>query len=441
MAHSNMSRANALLAWLLVLFILATPLGLGGNRPQFWLINFGALALIASLYLWRAARSGSDFARPDAIAPGGAALWVLAIAYPSVIILSAALRGLGGADVAWVTEGFGLLRVLSYLLFGWLCLQALRNERRARVTARAAVAGLAALAAYGLLAVETPEYLLYEKLSYDGVATGPFVNRNSFATFLALSAALSLALALTPGSSGRRRARTQANPLNLDKIIGGALAFAPVPLFLATCLLTGSRMGLFVTFLGLAVVAMLGSRATRTGRVALAGLLAASAIALVLAFTLLFGQTTFDRLGSTGASADVRWSLYATVTDMISAAPLLGHGFDSFPEAYRQFHAPPVSVDLRWDQAHNTYLELWSELGLLAGSVPILICLSALALLWGRIREGGRPMGYPAAGIAAIAIGAVHSLVDFSLEMPANVYLFIFLIALGLAPRAREGAR
>jgi len=35
----------------------------------------------------------------------------------------------------------------------------------------------------------------------------------------------------------------------------------------------------------------------------------------------------------------------------------------------------------------------------------------------------------------------VHSLVDFSLEMPANVYLLIFICALGLAPREKGRQR
>jgi len=40
--------------------------------------------------------------------------------------------------------------------------------------------------------------------------------------------------------------------------------------------------------------------------------------------------------------------------------------------------------------------------------------------------------------VGCLALGAVHSLVDFSLEMPANVYLLIFICALGLAPRERS---
>jgi len=435
MAQSRMSLANSWATWLLLAFVLVAPFGLGGNRPQFWLINLGALALIAAAFLALSAPSSGRLARP---AGRVRALSLLAIAYPALILLWSLAGWAFGSGAAWATTAFGLARIASYLLFAWLCAQALRSGRRAHVAARLCVAGLSAIAAYGMVSAGNPEMLLYEKLQYDGFATGPFVNRNSFATFLAMGATLSLALALNPVRETRRRGRTQANPLKLDRLLGGALAFAPVPLFLSAVLLTGSRMGLFATLVGMVTVAATSGRLKSASRATLAGLIALAALALLAAFALTFGQATFERLGSTGASADVRGSLYVNVLRMIADAPLLGHGLDSFPRAYQAYHAAPVSADLRWDQAHNTYLELWSELGLILGSVPMIICLLALGALWARARgEDDRRARLASAGVGCLALGAVHSLVDFSLEMPANVYLLIFICALGLAPRER----
>lgn len=442
MAKSRLSRANRSLAWLLLLFVALSPLGLGGNRPWFWLLNLGGLLLIAASYLFMAARSSGSLSRPT---PELRLLAWLGLAYPLLILALALLQSALGQDVAWVTLSFGLARVGSYALFGYLCFQAYRNPKRADFAAKGAVVVLAGYAAYGLLAINNPEILLYDRdaipgLGYNGVATGPFINRNSFATYLAMAGALSLALALSPRGQERRKARTQSNPLNLDTLIGGLLSFAPVPLFLSAALLTGSRMGLFVTFLGLITVFLLSGRGAKLGYGGLAALLTTGAVALIAAFTYLFGETTFDRLGSTGQSADVRWELYQSVIDMVRAAPLLGHGFDSFPQAYRLFHVAPVSADLRWGQAHNTYLELWAELGLILGSVPLLItAIAGLRLLPRALDRDGRTRGLASAGLASIAIGAVHSIVDFSLEMPANVYMMIFIIMLALSPVTKGG--
>lgn len=439
MAKSRMSLANSTATWLLVAFVLIAPLGLGGNRPHFWLLNLGALSFIACAFLSISASSRGALSKFEGDAKP---LAVLALAYPALIVLWSLFAPLMGSNAAWVSTAFGLARIGSYLLFAWLCAQALRSGRRATLAARACVVGLSGVAIYGLISAGNPELLLYEKLQYDGFATGPFVNRNSFATFLAMGATLSLALALSPNHDAGRKARTQANPLKLDLIIGGALAFAPVPLFLSAVLLTGSRMGLFATIVGLSAVFVTSGRLKSVGRKALAVWLTLGALALLTAFAFLFGQATFERLGSTGASADVRGNLYLNVMSMIADAPFLGHGLDSFPRAYQAFHAAPVSADLRWDQAHNTYLELWSELGIFVGSVPIIICLLALKLLWARARgAGGRNSQLASAGVGALCLGAVHSLVDFSLEMPANVYLLIFICALGLAPREKGRQR
>jgi O-antigen ligase len=120
---------------------------------------------------------------------------------------------------------------------------------------------------------------------------------------------------------------------------------------------------------------------------------------------------------------------------MIAARPLTGFGADSFPLAYEIFHRPPVPADLVWDRAHSTYLTLWAESGLVFGSLPPLAGALALALLWPR-----RQAPLAAAAIAALCLSGLHSLVDFSLEIPANLYLLLAVTGLGLgAARPAKG--
>ncbi len=148
----------------------------------------------------------------------------------------------------------------------------------------------------------------------------------------------------------------------------------------------------------------------------------------------MYGGVVFDRLGSTGLASDVRLALYDNIWNVVMQRPFTGHGFDSFELAFRTGHELPVSPDLRWQNAHNTYLELWVELGLILGSIPPLICGVILLRL---IKRGATNQytGYLAqAAVAAIVIAAVHSFVDFSLEIEANVFLFIVILGLGLAP-------
>ena len=115
---------------------------------------------------------------------------------------------------------------------------------------------------------------------------------------------------------------------------------------------------------------------------------------------------------------------------------LLGYGGGTFEVAYPLFHQLPVSPDLVWDRAHSTYLSLWAEMGVIAGSIPLLlvlwIAMEALRLYLSR-RSGDWTA--PAAAVAVIVVAALHSTVDFSLEMQANVFLFLAILATGIARR------
>jgi hypothetical protein len=78
---------------------------------------------------------------------------------------------------------------------------------------------------------------------------------------------------------------------------------------------------------------------------------------------------------------------------------------------------------------------LWSEFGLIAGSAPLLALLVVAVRL---LRRMGDDRGFPGIAIGALgglAVAAVHSLGDFSLEVPANTYLFTAMLALGLGRR------
>src|SRR5690606_20634358 len=165
-------------------------------------------------------------------------------------------------------------------------------------------------------------------------------------------------------------------------------------------------------------------------------LLAALPLAAALFVAILFGPGTLDRLGSLENDANVRGDLYAQVLSMIAARPWLGYGGGSFELAYPLFHQWPVSPDRVWDKAHSTYLSLWAELGIIAGSLPLLLLVlfgaAALRLYLARAADWAAP----AIAVAVLAVAAIHSLVDFSLEIEATACLSRAILA---RARARPG--
>ncbi|MDP7150867.1 MAG: O-antigen ligase family protein [Paracoccaceae bacterium] len=426
---------NRFLAAVILLVLLASPMMIGSNRPVFWMLNTAVLSAVTAVFLllvnFGVVKMRVSFSRWRLFGTL-AAIYLLGLVAQLVLAsVTAPERFHSPGDILT-----GLLRVVSYGCLLLLSLQVTTNVGRARKFAWGVFGVTILIAIYALVSRQVPELLFYEKDVYVDALSGPFINRNSFATYLAFGSALGTALVLRndrEDTMSQRRGR-----MDVEMVIGRLVVFVAVLLLFACILASGSRMGAFVGLLGILVPVVL--RVTQSdrssgSRQALVGL--ALAVVALLAFALVsaaYGGLVFDRLGSTGMSADVRWNLYENVFAVALQRPFLGYGFDSFELAFRMGHELPVSPDLRWQNAHNTYLELWVELGFILGSIPPFLTGLVLFRLLRRGAEN-QYSGYLAqAAVSAIIIAAIHSLVDFSLEIEANVFLFLVIIALGLAP-------
>ena len=124
---------------------------------------------------------------------------------------------------------------------------------------------------------------------------------------------------------------------------------------------------------------------------------------------------------------------------MIAANPISGTGLGTFGLAYPAFKTYG-STDI-WDQAHNDYLQLLAESGLvgfillLAGMGLFLLrhVLPVLAGPW-RLQE---PVAL-GAGLGLVTL-LFHALVDFNLQIPSNGLLFVLLGGLVVRFGGRAG--
>jgi O-antigen ligase len=428
-------RINSVISVLILFVLLMTPLMVGSNRPVFWMLNSAVLMAATAMVLFLA---GFGVLKLRVKVKRWRLISTLGAIYVAGLMLQMTLSGIwpGSEMHSQSAMLLGLLRVVSYGCILFLTLQVATNVKRARNLAWGVFGIIIVMAMYSLLSHQMPELLFYEKSEIGKVVTGPFINRNSLATYLAFGCALGTALVLRGDRQGLMR--NKRGRMDVEMVIGRLALFVAVLLMFATILTTGSRMGAFVGLLGIFIPVVLRvSQAEKASGTRQAMVSLTIAVVALLAFVIvsaMYGGVVFDRLGSTGMAADVRWSLYENIWQVVLQRPFSGHGFDSFELAFRAGHELPVSPDLRWQNAHNTYLELWIELGLLLGSIPPIICAVAIVRL---VQRGAvnQYTGYLAqAAIAAIVIAAIHSLVDFSLEIEANVFLFLVILGLGLAP-------
>lgn len=448
MSRNRIGRLHDRLAWVLAVIVPLTALPLASNRATWWLVWTAAFAAISFVALLRLAAADPSY-RPRFLEHKGLfgfvlllPAWALAQSLPFGRWLGPDLAGGFGATVSVQPDVSlsGILRFVGYILLIALTVEVATRRERVLLAAKIVYAGVCLQAVWAVLALK----LLGDfspwgaKAAYLGSATGTFVNRNSLATFLGMGIVLGL------GILYERAQRSDIRSTRKGQWFA-TLGFVDVAVFVGLGFLfvgivyTQSRLGLVATSVGavIALSLMHWHAGASMRRILLQ--IGVVFIMIVLCVALLAaGGGVAERLLFLGSESVNRLAIYSQTLGMIAARPLAGYGMDAFGMAFEAFRAPPLLSPVTYDLAHNSYLMLWSEFGVLFGSVPILALGAAGFILWGRLRsEAGFP-GIAAAGIGVLVLGGIHSLGDFSLEIPANVYLLMLVLGLGLGRRARQ---
>jgi O-antigen ligase len=284
-----------------------------------------------------------------------------------------------------------------------------------------------------LFALDPARVLWREKQAYETVLTGTFINRNTAAVYFGTCSLIWLLIA-----AERVRKDLGFAGLNLSTLIWSGVsrrAKTSLGLFLvcvAATFMTGSRAGIVLT-LGALVLAMLTRfhRELPRRRSVLAAVLVGGSAALVLLEIL--GTGVNGRFDTEGLSDEGRFETYRAVWRMITAHPWFGTGLGTFAWSFPAYRTAAVSMWGVWDRAHSSLLEIAAEMGLpFAGLVAIgWIMVLALLLRGAAIRH--RDLIIPSAAFAAAALAVLHSLIDFSLQIPGYAIVIFALVGGGLA--------
>jgi O-antigen ligase len=319
------------------------------------------------------------------------------------------------------------------------------DRDRARQLLRVIAWSGAAYAVYGILSflVEPTMLLWREKRAYIGNVTGTFINRNTAAAYFGSCAVVWLAILL---EQIRRHLRT--DKIVWKKVPARVLSGAPQPVIVSfsmlfICLmalfLTGSRAGVVLSLFALIVTFVMYFRRDLPPRSGVwAALAGSSAFALIL--LQFMGGAVSNRFDVQGLADEGRLAAYQSTLRMIADYPWFGTGLGTFASSFPAYRSSEISMWGVWDIAHNTPLELASEVGLpLAGAVLIgwLIMFAVLVQgIWTRRRDTIIPL----AAFSVAAIANLHSLIDFSLQIPGYAIVAFALVGAGLAQSFRTEA-
>ncbi|UOM35547.1 O-antigen ligase [Acuticoccus sp. I52.16.1] len=447
------------IGWIALMVALASAIPLGANRPVSWIgLALAIFALFAIGLLLELRNPSVRAARlwPSALLAGLAIGWGFVQTSPSLSALAQAIvdhvaSAMGREPPVlmhpvWDTVEVAptisadpidgrhvVLRLACYVALFWLAVQAGRDNERGRTMLGVAALAVTLVATFGLFAAATGNNPILGEDA--GALSATFVNRNSFGTYAAFGVVINLALLLTRlrVTGGAKRGSHVLRDF-LERLLSrGWIHVVGFAVCAVALLGSQSRGGALAAIAGAAFVLALSARAG--GR--RSGLVAALVVALAIFVASVGASGVFGRFLATDTSEEARGAVYLATVDAIADRPLLGHGAGSFTDIFRAY-VPEGAGMGEWDKAHNTYLELVFELGVPAAMAFLLAIFIVVARV---VRGAVSPSNDTSIGLAAsgcaLAAG-VHSLFDFSLQIPAVAALFAFVLGLGYAYATRE---
>jgi O-antigen ligase len=334
------------------------------------------------------------------------------------------------AEIPPLAIGHVLLFAVAFI--NGLCIGTSRRDSERIV--RCAQYFILAFAVYGFAALFfTPNLLIWaNKTAYLGYLTGTFVNHNTAATLLGAGGILWFCSAFSAAQSVSFESVRTILLSRSNESVAVRLIFrsSAALVCFAALLQTGSRGGLICSVAGLlgAIVLMLAKSPSLRPSHAFSVL----AAALVVCF-LVLGRT--GRIASQGLIDEGRWSVYQLAFEAIKRRPLFGSGAGTFADQFAAFRSSDLSSWGVWDYAHSSILEIAVEMGI---PVALMIAVSAFVSVYILARAAvfveGQQDQRMLAAIAGIAILTyLHSLIDFSLQIPGYLIVFGVLLGCGLS--------
>jgi O-antigen ligase len=437
-------------SWLLFAAVALAPLPFGSNEPTaiaFWCVVLGACVLLAPI---RSLGVGEFALAAFALLIIAAYAFVLheqlaehpwsAAAIPDPIWYEAA-SALGiplqpsvslARNQPWFELGRPLVCLLA-IVGGFLI-----GNFRGRTLIKIIGWSGAAYAAYGILAhlIDPTRLLWREKDAYLGSVTGTFVNRNTAAAYFGSCAVIwslllweRVRLEMPPGPIEWQKMPSRLLHATPKKI---AVAFVMLFVCLAAMFMTGSRGGVVLSLLALLVAFTVFFRRDLPRLSGIVTALAAGGATALILLQLLGGGVN-ARFDLQGTADEGRLETYKSALRIIADHPWFGTGQGTFAYALPAYRSDQVSMWGVWDLAHNTLLEIASDMGVPIAVLVVIGWIVIFAVLIHGVRSPRRDLIIPVAALAIGILAVLHSLIDFSLQIPGYSIVVLSLIGAGLA--------
>jgi O-antigen ligase len=199
--------------------------------------------------------------------------------------------------------------------------------------------------------------------------------------------------------------------------------------------MTGTRTALIagaVVVIGASAYAVRRRRpGKRSWRWAIAVLAACGVVSALLVFGFHIRTATLEATSATSGSLPVRVLMWQAALKTLAARPVFGVGIGQFPDKVAAFH-PDAALSAEFGlirfNAHNQFLEVAAELGVIGGVLFVGMFAAILWRAWKAFRTGRDPaLGGAIAGVVAFLITCLAGQ-----PLLYNVVAFPFWMVLGV---------
>lgn len=444
----------------LILLLFWAPLPLGSNRT--WavgiLVCWSQLLLLGAMFVWR-------HAAVDAFERLKLFKWPLALfgffgllVWAQLLPLPASFLALLSPETVAVQQGVSSFRIsldpnqtqiyaaLTFAYFSCfiVALLTVRDKERLDKLALLIVGAglLQAIIGVLLFSVGATYRIFFFEIAHNRVF-GTFGYHNHFAGYMEIC--LSVGIGLMLARLGAEKSEQIGNWKHklvkvFDFILSPKMRLRMMLIILVIALvLTRSRMGNAGFFAAMLIVGLIAIVLSRKMAPATIGLIASLIIIdVVIVGTWVGLEKVVERVRDTGMvqeigareeSVELRTEVARYSVDLVRDFPVLGTGAGSFYNTYLRYRTPR---ELYWDHAHNDYVEIAADtgvlgLGILAGFVVLTAAKAILILMR---RRSSLPRGVAFGSLMAIVAIAIHSTVDFNLQLPANALTLVIVMAM-----------
>lgn len=451
---SRFNRIDKFLFYIFIILICFLPLPFGTNRPISWNLMNVAVATIAMVYILNIVicklphRFNFKYYQLTSL------LFFIMIAWCffqttlySSNLASSNLWSLASdalqKDVIKIISFDryasidNLLRIIAYGLIFYLAVNWGAKSKNASFAMKAILYASLLYGIYGFIIYVNgnDKVLFFKKRAYLESLSSVFINRNNYATYLGFSLIISLVfffdkLFKNISEKTGKRAFIQSIQ-NIDK--SGLIYFIASLFFLCLLLLTNSRAGIISSILGatFATCLMLFRHNLLKNKKIIIGLFLFFII-LLITFIQLSNSNLIERLGQ--ISRDLRDHIYINSFQAMMDNILIGVGLGNFGKIFYVYQDESlILLNLIIDDAHNSYLEMAVETGLPA----TIVFLSIFLILFTCVLKGSLKRKqnyiYPLIATCISVQLALHSMFDFSAEIPAISATYCLILAVGFA--------